>query len=52
MSKMKAAILRVPGGLNRIEIQDIPDPGQPRLGQIRVAPHATSLNYHDLLVAN
>jgi NADPH:quinone reductase-like Zn-dependent oxidoreductase len=49
---MKAAVLRAPGGLDRIEIQDIPDPGQPGPGQIRIALHATSLNYHDLLVAN
>jgi NADPH:quinone reductase-like Zn-dependent oxidoreductase len=38
--------------LDRIEVQDIPDPGQPGPGQIRIALHATSLNYHDLLVAN
>jgi NADPH:quinone reductase-like Zn-dependent oxidoreductase len=49
---MKAAVLRAPGGLDRIEVQDIPDPGQPGPGQIRIALHATSLNYHDLLVAN
>ena len=49
---MKAAVLRVPGGLDRIEVRDIPDPGQPGPGQIRIALHATSLNYHDLLVAN
>ena len=49
---MKAAIVRAPGGFDRIEIQDILDPGQPGPGQIRVALHATSLNYHDLLVAN
>jgi len=48
---MKAAVLRVPGGLDRIEVHDIPDPGQPGPGQIRIALHATSLNYHDLLVA-
>jgi NADPH:quinone reductase-like Zn-dependent oxidoreductase len=49
---MKAAIVRAPGRLDRIEIQDLLDPGQPGPGQIRVALHATSLNYHDLLVAN
>jgi NADPH:quinone reductase-like Zn-dependent oxidoreductase len=49
---MKAAVLRAPGGLDRIEVQNIPDPGQPGPGQIRIALHATSLNYHDLLVAN
>jgi len=49
---MKAAVLRTPGGLDRIEVHDIPDPGQPGPGQIRIALHASSLNYHDLLVAN
>jgi hypothetical protein len=49
---MKAAVLRAPGGLDRIEVHDIPDSGQPGPGQIRIALHATSLNYHDLLVAN
>ena len=49
---MKAVVLHAPGGLDRIEVRDIPDPGQPAPGQIRIALHATSLNYHDLLVAN
>jgi len=48
---MKAAVLRAPGGLDRIEIRDLPDPGQPGPGQIRVRLHATSLNFHDLIVA-
>jgi len=49
---MKAIILRAPGGLDRLELSDLPDPGQPGPGQVRVAMHATSLNFHDLLVAN
>ncbi|AXA93272.1 NAD(P)-dependent alcohol dehydrogenase [Massilia sp. YMA4] len=49
---MKAAIVNAPGGLERILLRDLPDPGQPGPGQVRVAVHATSLNYHDLLVAN
>lgn len=48
---MKAIVVRAPGGLDRLEIRDLPDPGQPGPGEIRVAVHATSLNYHDLLVA-
>jgi NADPH:quinone reductase-like Zn-dependent oxidoreductase len=48
---MKAFVVRAPGGLDRMEIGERPDPGQPGPGQIRVALHATSLNYHDLLVA-
>ncbi len=49
---MKAAVVRSPGGLDKIEIRDIADPGAPGAGEIRVALHATSLNFHDLLVAN
>jgi NADPH:quinone reductase-like Zn-dependent oxidoreductase len=49
---MKAAVLRAPGGFDRIKVHNVPDPHQPGPGQIRVALHATSLNYHDLLVAN
>lgn len=48
---MKAAVFRAPGGLDRIEIRDVADPGRPGPGQIRVALHATSLNFHDLIVA-
>lgn len=48
---MKAQILPAPGGLDRITLRDLPDPGAPRAGEIRVALHATSLNYHDLMVA-
>ncbi len=49
---MKAAVLRAPDGFDRIKVHDVPDPHQPGPGQIRIALHATSLNYHDLLVAN
>lgn len=49
---MKAAVVRAPGGLDRIELREIDDPGAPGAGEIRVALHATSLNFHDLLVAN
>ncbi|MEB6377502.1 NAD(P)-dependent alcohol dehydrogenase [Leclercia adecarboxylata] len=49
---MKAIVLNSPGGLDHIALKDLPDPGQPGPGQIRVAIHATSLNFHDLLVAS
>ncbi len=49
---MKSFIVRAPGGLDRLEIADCPDPGAPGEGQIRVALHATSLNYHDLMIAS
>lgn len=48
---MKAFVVRAPGGLDRLEVVERPDPGEPGPGEIRVALHATSLNYHDLLVA-
>lgn len=49
---MKAAILQAPGGFDRIAIREVPDPGAPSPGEIRVALHGSSLNFHDLLVAN
>lgn len=49
---MKAIVLRAPAGFDNLEVRNLPDPGRPGPGQIRVALHATSLNYHDLMVAN
>lgn len=37
-------------GLDGLRLIDLPDPGQPGAGQIRVRIHASSLNYHDLAV--
>ncbi len=48
---MKAVITLAPGGLENLKLVDLPDPGKPGCGEIRVAIHATSLNFHDLLVA-
>ncbi|WP_102958901.1 zinc-dependent alcohol dehydrogenase family protein [Mangrovicella endophytica] len=48
---MKAMTVRAPGGLDRIVAEDRPDPGRPGAGEIRVALHGASLNYHDLSVA-
>lgn len=36
------------GGLDRLRAVELPDPGAPKAGEIRVRMHATSLNYHDL----
>ncbi|KQM59931.1 MULTISPECIES: zinc-dependent alcohol dehydrogenase family protein [unclassified Sphingomonas] len=49
---MKAVILRSPGGLDRLEWVERPDPGQPGPGKIRVALHGSSLNFHDYMVAS
>jgi NADPH:quinone reductase-like Zn-dependent oxidoreductase len=40
-------MLRSPGGLDRLELVEMPDPGAPGPGEIRVRLHASSLNYHD-----
>lgn len=49
---MKAVVARKPSKLDTLETIDLPDPGQPGSGQIRVRLHANSLNYHDYAVAN
>ncbi len=48
---MKGIVLRSPGELDRLELIEMPDPGAPAPGEIRVRLHASSLNYHDYLVA-
>ena len=45
---MKRAILRLPAGLESIEITNVAYPGFPGPGEIRVRIHASSLNFHDL----
>ena len=47
---MKGLWLRPPGGLDALQLEEMPDPGLPGPGEIRVRLHASSLNYHDLLV--
>lgn len=47
---MKAIMLRAPGGLDRLEPVDLPEPGEPGPGEIRVRLHGSSLNFHDYLV--
>ncbi|MDR6591547.1 MULTISPECIES: NAD(P)-dependent alcohol dehydrogenase [Agrobacterium] len=46
---MKAFILRKPG-YDHVEQVELPDPGAPARGEIRVRIHASSLNFHDLAV--
>lgn len=48
---MRAIQVRNPGGLDRLELVEVADPGQPGPGQLRVEVHATSINFHDYLVA-
>ncbi|MFC7734845.1 NAD(P)-dependent alcohol dehydrogenase [Roseomonas sp. GCM10028921] len=49
---MRAMVVRPPGGLERLERVERPDPGDPGPGEIRVALHASSLNFHDYGVAS
>lgn len=48
---MRAMVLRSPIGLDRLALEERPDPGAPGAGEIRVALHGSSLNFHDLGVA-
>jgi NADPH:quinone reductase-like Zn-dependent oxidoreductase len=48
---MKAMVLQSPIGLDRLTLVDMPDPGAPAIGEVRVALHGSSLNFHDLGVA-
>ena len=44
---MKGITLRSPGGLDRLQMIEMPDSAAPGPGEIRVRVHASSLNYHD-----
>ncbi len=48
---MKAIKVPRGGGLDKLQLTDMNDPGAPGPGQIRVALKANSLNYHDYAVA-
>lgn len=48
---MKAIRISRPGGLDRLKVADMAEPGAPAAGEIRVRIHASSLNYHDYAVA-
>lgn len=47
---MKAMRLRHPAGIDQLKHEDLPDPGEPGPGQVRVRVRASSLNYHDYIV--
>lgn len=47
---MKVIAVKESGGLDKLSIEERPDP-TPSAGEVVVAWHATSLNYHDYLVA-
>lgn len=49
---MKGITLAAPGGLDRLVVTDMADPGAPGPGDVRVRIHASSLNFHDLGVVS
>ena len=48
---MNAIRLNGSGGLERLTVVEMDEPGSPQEGEILVRVHASSLNYHDYLVA-
>ncbi|MEM7361110.1 MAG: NAD(P)-dependent alcohol dehydrogenase [Pseudomonadota bacterium] len=48
---MKSIQIKQPGGLDNLQVVDIDAP-QPGAGEVAVRWHASSLNFHDYLVAN
>ena len=48
---MKAITLKAPGGLDKLVMADVPDAAPPKAGEITVRLYASSLNYHDYVVA-
>lgn len=49
---MKAVTVRSPGGLEKLQLVETKDPGEPGAGEIRVRIHASSLNFHDFSVVS
>ncbi|HEX2814184.1 MAG TPA: NAD(P)-dependent alcohol dehydrogenase [Sphingopyxis sp.] len=47
---MRAIQLRAPASLDNLALADLPDPGDPGPGEIRVRLTASSLNFHDFAV--
>ncbi|MES2492000.1 MAG: NAD(P)-dependent alcohol dehydrogenase [Pseudomonadota bacterium] len=49
---MKQITIKAPGGLENLTLADVAEPGAPGAGEITVRIRATSLNFHDYLVAS
>ena len=47
---MRAIKLTKPGGLDNLKLAEI-EPTEPQCGEIRIRNHASSLNFHDYVVA-
>lgn len=48
---MQGIQLQSPATLDNLRLTELPDPGAPGAGEVRVRIHASSLNFHDYLVA-
>jgi NADPH:quinone reductase-like Zn-dependent oxidoreductase len=48
---MRACVLTATGGLDHLQITDVPDAPAPRAGDVRIAIRAAALNHLDLFVA-
>jgi len=48
---MRACVLAAPGGIEHLQISDVPDALVPGAGEVRVAIRAAALNHLDLFVA-
>jgi NADPH:quinone reductase-like Zn-dependent oxidoreductase len=49
---MRACVLTATGGIDKLEITQVPDAPAPQAGEVRVAIHAAALNHLDLFVAD
>lgn len=49
---MRAVQVRAPYGADHLAVVDVPDPGEPGWGELRVRVRATTYNFHDGLVLN
>ena len=47
---MRAWVIRATGGLDHLQLSDVPEPPTPGPGHVRVAPRAAALNHLDLYV--
>ena len=49
---MRACVLTATGGIDKLQIKEVPDAPAPRAGEVRVAIRAAALNHLDLFVAD
>ncbi|APX24363.1 MAG: NAD(P)-dependent alcohol dehydrogenase [Rhodobacteraceae bacterium] len=49
---MRQISIKAPGGLDNLVLSDAPEAEAPKAGEITVRLHATSLNFHDYMVAS